>query len=83
MPSTEVLKLSSVGLAAHGPVLSLTLGIGQAVAIVGPAASGKGTLAKRIAAHYGFHHLDTGLLYRGVARAVLPTVSRPDDADQH
>lgn len=41
------------------------------IAIDGPAASGKGTLAKRIAAHYGFHHLDTGLLYRGVARAVL------------
>lgn len=41
------------------------------IAIDGPAASGKGTLAKRIAEHYGFHHLDTGLLYRGVARAVL------------
>lgn len=41
------------------------------IAIDGPAASGKGTLAKRIAAHYGFHHLDTGLIYRGVARAVL------------
>lgn len=41
------------------------------IAVDGPAASGKGTLAKRIAAHYGFHHLDTGLLYRGVARAVL------------
>jgi cytidylate kinase len=41
------------------------------IAIDGPAASGKGTLAKRIAEHYGFHHLDTGLLYRGVARAML------------
>lgn len=41
------------------------------IAIDGPAASGKGTLAKRIAAHYGYHHLDTGLLYRGVARAML------------
>ncbi len=38
------------------------------IAIDGPAASGKGTLAKRIAAHYGFHHLDTGTLYRAVAR---------------
>jgi CMP/dCMP kinase len=36
------------------------------VAIDGPAASGKGTLARRIAAHYGLPHLDTGLLYRGV-----------------
>ena len=40
------------------------------IAIDGPAASGKGTLARRIAAHYGFHHLDTGLLYRAVARDV-------------
>jgi len=41
------------------------------IAIDGPTASGKGTIAKRIAAHYGFHLLDTGLLYRAVARAVL------------
>lgn len=37
------------------------------IAIDGPAASGKGTLARRIAAHYGFAYLDTGLLYRAVA----------------
>ena len=36
------------------------------IAIDGPAASGKGTLARRLAAHYGLHHLDTGLLYRAV-----------------
>lgn len=41
------------------------------IAIDGPAASGKGTLAKRLAQHYGLPHLDTGLLYRGVGRAVL------------
>jgi cytidylate kinase len=41
------------------------------VAIDGPAASGKGTLAKRVAAHYGLPHLDTGLLYRGVGRIML------------
>jgi cytidylate kinase len=41
------------------------------IAIDGPAASGKGTLAKRLAAHFGLPHLDTGLLYRAVARAVL------------
>ncbi len=40
------------------------------IAIDGPAASGKGTLAKRIADHFGFHHLDTGLIYRAVARDV-------------
>lgn len=46
------------------------------IAIDGPAASGKGTLAKRLAVHYGLPHLDTGLLYRAVARALLD-VGRP------
>lgn len=41
------------------------------IAIDGPAASGKGTLAKRIAAQYGLPHLDTGALYRAVARDTL------------
>lgn len=41
------------------------------IAIDGPAASGKGTLARRLAAHYGFHHLDTGLTYRAVAKALI------------
>jgi len=41
------------------------------IAVDGPAASGKGTLGKRIAEHYGLNHLDTGLLYRAVARALL------------
>ena len=41
------------------------------VAVDGPAASGKGTLARAIARHYGLPHLDTGLLYRAVALSVL------------
>lgn len=41
------------------------------IAIDGPAASGKGTLARRLAAHFGLPHLDTGLLYRAVARDLL------------
>jgi len=41
------------------------------VAIDGPAASGKGTLSREIAAHYGFSHLDTGLLYRAVGLRAL------------
>lgn len=45
--------------------------MGFVVAIDGPAASGKGTLARRIAEQFGFHHLDTGLTYRAVARALL------------
>ena len=49
------------------------------IAIDGPAASGKGTLGKRLAAHYGLRHLDTGLLYRAVAKALLDTGHRLDD----
>jgi cytidylate kinase len=41
------------------------------IAIDGPAASGKGTLARRLALHFGLPHLDTGLLYRATARALL------------
>ena len=42
-----------------------------AVAIDGPAAAGKGTISRAVARHFGFAHLDTGLLYRAVGRAVL------------
>jgi cytidylate kinase len=52
------------------------------IAIDGPAASGKGTLAKRIAAHFGLHHLDTGLLYRAVARDVQRLGAALDDAER-
>ena len=41
------------------------------VAIDGPAASGKGTIARAVAEHFGFAHLDTGLLYRAVGRRAL------------
>jgi cytidylate kinase len=49
------------------------------IAIDGPAASGKGTLGKRLAAHYGLRHLDTGLLYRAVAKALIDSGHRLDD----
>ncbi|MGD9866882.1 MAG: (d)CMP kinase [Hyphomicrobiales bacterium] len=49
------------------------------IAVDGPAASGKGTLAKRLAAHYGLMHLDTGALYRAVARDVLAAGKDPAD----
>jgi cytidylate kinase len=49
------------------------------IAIDGPAASGKGTIAKRLAAQYGLPHLDTGLLYRAVAKAVIDAGHRVDD----
>ncbi|KIN73582.1 (d)CMP kinase [Sulfitobacter guttiformis] len=44
---------------------------GFTVAIDGPAAAGKGTVSKAVAAHFGFSHLDTGLLYRAVGAKVL------------
>jgi CMP/dCMP kinase len=50
------------------------------IAIDGPAASGKGTIARQIASVYGLHHLDTGLLYRAVAKAMLDAGFLPDDA---
>lgn len=51
------------------------------IAIDGPTASGKGTIAKALAAHYGLPHLDTGLLYRAVGRQVLLAGANPDDPD--
>ena len=41
------------------------------IAIDGPAAAGKGTISRAVAAHFGFAHLDTGLLYRAVGAATL------------
>ncbi len=51
------------------------------IAIDGPAASGKGTLARRLAAQYGLAHLDTGLLYRAVAKQVLDRGADPTEED--
>ncbi|APE45291.1 cytidylate kinase [Sulfitobacter alexandrii] len=52
---------------------------GFTVAIDGPAASGKGTISKAVARHFGFAHLDTGLLYRAVGARVLDG-ELPEDA---
>ncbi len=49
------------------------------IAIDGPAASGKGTLARRLAEHFGFVHLDTGALYRATALLVLERGGDPAD----
>ena len=49
------------------------------VAIDGPAASGKGTLARRLAEHFGLAHLDTGKLYRATAFLVLAAGADPAD----
>ena len=50
------------------------------IAVDGPTASGKGTIAKALSAHFGLPHLDTGLLYRAVGRQVLLNGGDPDDA---
>lgn len=50
------------------------------IAVDGPTASGKGTIAKAIAAHFGLPHLDTGLLYRAVGRQVQLNGGDPDNA---
>lgn len=51
------------------------------IAVDGPTASGKGTIAKALAEHFGLPHLDTGLLYRAVGRQVSLAGSDPDDAN--
>jgi cytidylate kinase len=51
------------------------------IAIDGPAASGKGTLARRLAAHYGLPHLDTGLTYRAVGHALIQVGLPLDNED--
>lgn len=61
----------------HAPAAAMKKPI--VIALDGPAASGKGTLAQLIAEHYGYAHLDTGLLYRGVAYLVLKAGGSPDD----
>lgn len=49
------------------------------IAVDGPTASGKGTIARALAVHYGLPHLDTGLLYRAVGRQVFLDGGNPDD----
>lgn len=49
------------------------------IAVDGPTASGKGTIAKALAAHFGLPHMDTGLLYRAVGFEVAARGGDPDD----
>ena len=53
-------------------------GAAMIIAVDGPTASGKGTIAKALAAHFGLPHLDTGLLYRAVGRKVALNGGDPD-----
>ncbi|TXL81979.1 (d)CMP kinase [Vineibacter terrae] len=52
----------------------------QVIALDGPSAAGKGTLARRLASHYDLAHLDTGSLYRAVGRRILREGRDPKDA---
>ena len=63
----------------EGPAQREGEGRSFVVAIDGPAASGKGTLARRIAERFGLAHLDTGALYRATALAVLDAAGEPTD----
>ena len=67
MIATSFPSVSRADGKSRGAVLVSSL----VIAIDGPAASGKGTLARRLAAHFGLPHLDTGLLYRATACALL------------
>ena len=51
------------------------------IAVDGPAAAGKGTLARRLAGHFGLPYLDTGLLYRAVGMAVVEAGGDPETAE--
>ena len=51
------------------------------IAIDGPVAAGKGTLARRLAAHLGYAYLDTGMIYRAVAAITLAAGADPGDLD--
>ena len=53
---------------------------GVVIAVDGPAAAGKGTLARRLAAHFDLRHLDSGTLYRAVAARLLREAGDPADA---
>ncbi|KAH2321336.1 hypothetical protein KXW87_001265, partial [Aspergillus fumigatus] len=64
------------GLDRHGALSQIAFMI---IAIDGPAASGKGTLGKRLAHHYGYRQLDTGVIYRAVAWSLLQAGADPGD----
>lgn len=61
--------------AAQTRQTDLRQGMAFTIAIDGPAAAGKGTISKAVAAHFGCAHLDTGLLYRAVGRKLLDGVA--------
>lgn len=65
---------------SSGPALMTSVYSANVIAIDGPAAAGKGTLARRLAAELGFAYLDTGLLYRAAGARLLATGGDASDA---
>ncbi|HWX50710.1 MAG TPA: (d)CMP kinase [Roseomonas sp.] len=65
-----------------GPEPSAPVLAGVVIAVDGPAAAGKGTLARRLAAELGLPYLDTGLLYRATGRRLLDAGADPRDAEE-
>lgn len=75
-------RLAKIGTKKPRPMAKVISSLeGVVIAIDGPAASGKGTLARRIAQHFDVQCLDTGLLYRAVARDVMAAGKHPRDVD--
>lgn len=68
-------------LAAYATHVNLKRSSRLVIAVDGPAASGKGTIARALARRYGLPHLDTGKLYRATGLAVRLSGGRPEDAD--
>jgi len=64
------------------PSLRFSMSRALVIAVDGPSASGKGSLARRLSQHFGFPWLDTGLLYRAVGLAVVRAGGDPGDPDQ-
>ncbi len=71
-PLTDLSVITDI---ATAPILASP----PVIAIDGPAASGKGTIARKLAAHFGFAHLDTGALYRAVGLLCLRSLHDPQD----
>lgn len=66
----------------HGPALRAGQGVSMIIAVDGPTASGKGTIARGLGARYGLPHLDTGLLYRAVGLNCATRGLDPDNPEE-
>jgi cytidylate kinase len=82
MVSSSTVSSSAASPSTVSPLVAKGATGSPVVAIDGPAASGKGTLGRRLAGWFGFAHLDTGSLYRAVGLRVLRAGGDPADSEQ-